>query len=142
MPKLDSVVGAIRVPSANTESVAAQRSLGDVAQALAPTAGAATRMGTRARLIGALPTPQYPQNLNWASVGGEVRVRFDVDTLGRPVLSSFAAVGSPNPQLVEAVRKVIADTRFEPARSPWPESVGMVDRVELAFQFAPRGRPR
>jgi tetratricopeptide (TPR) repeat protein/outer membrane biosynthesis protein TonB len=91
----------------------------------------------RARMIGALPTPKYPAQQLRGRTGGEVRVRFDVDTLGRPVMSTFAVVGSPLPQLVASVREVIPTIRFEPARSPWPESRKMVETVELAFQFAP-----
>lgn len=95
----------------------------------------------RARLIGALPTPRYPAQQLRGRTGGEVRVRFDVDTLGRPVMSTFSVVGTPLPQLASAVREVIPGIRFEPARSPWPESRKMVETVELAFQFAlPTGK--
>lgn len=140
MPRLDSVVGAIAVTRANLGDAQMQRSLADVGKDMTPESPSADRMGTRARLIGALPTPQYPQTLNWASVGGQVRVRFEVDTSGRPVMSTFQPIGSPNPGLVNAVRQVIPGMRFEPARSPWPEARAMVDQVELAFQFTPKGR--
>jgi len=105
-------------------------------------AASATSVGApvRSRVIGSLPTPQYPQQLLRASVGGEVRVRFDVDTLGRPVMSTFVVVGSPDAQLSAAVRRVIPDIRFEPARTPWPEYRPIVDRVEIGFQFNPKLR--
>lgn len=99
-------------------------------------ATSATGAPVRARMIGALPTPKYPAQQLRGRTGGEVRVRFDVDTMGRPVMSTFAVVGSPLPQLANAVRQVVPGIRFEPARSPWPESRKLVETVELAFQFA------
>src|SRR4029077_640593 len=41
----------------------------------------------RARLIGELPTPRVPSQIS--DVEGEVRVRFTVDTDGRPVISTL-----------------------------------------------------
>ena len=90
----------------------------------------------RARLIGELPTPRVPNQV--ADVEGEVRVRFNVDPEGRPVLATFAVVNSPNPLLTAAVRKVIPSMRFEPARSGGPDAKPVADVVELAFQFARR----
>jgi TonB family protein len=92
---------------------------------------------TRARMIGSLPTPRYPAQQLHGGAGGEVRVRFDVDTTGRPVIATFAVVGSPLPQLANAVREVFPSIRFEPARTPWPDSRPIVETVELAFHFAP-----
>lgn len=95
----------------------------------------------RARMIGALPTPRYPAQQLMGRTGGEVRVRFDVDTLGRPVMSTFTVVGSPVAALSKAVKDVIPGIRFEPARTPWPENRPIVETVELAFQFGViRGR--
>ena len=101
-------------------------------------AAGAVGVPVRARVIGGLPTPQYPDQLLRAFIGGEVRVRFDVDTLGRPVMSTFAVAGSPDPQLSAAVRKIIPDIRFEPARTPWPEYRPITERVEIGFQFNPK----
>jgi tetratricopeptide (TPR) repeat protein len=91
----------------------------------------------RARLIGVLPTPRYPAQQLRGRTGGEVRVRFDVDTTGRPVMSTFAVLGSPLAPFVTAVREVIPTIRFEPARTPWPELRPMMETVELRFAFAP-----
>ena len=92
---------------------------------------------TRARMIGELPTPRYPAQQLRGGAGGNVRVRFDVDTLGRPVMSTFTVISSPLPQLVPPVKEIIPVLRFEPARTPWPENRAMVETVELTFLFAP-----
>jgi TonB family protein len=87
----------------------------------------------RARLIGTLPTPRLPAEL--VNVQGEVRVRFEVDASGRPVMSTASAVSSPGPMLTAAVLKVIPGMRFEPARSAGPDSKPIGDVVQLTFQF-------
>jgi tetratricopeptide (TPR) repeat protein/outer membrane biosynthesis protein TonB len=132
--RLDSMRGTSAAMPIGGESVLRHLSTGaDTRGGLsAPAAGTPQR----ARLIGTLPTPRYPAQQLRGRTGGEVRVRFDVDTMGRPVMSTFAVVGAPLPQLVTAVREVIPEIRFEPARSPWPESRRIVETVELAFQFA------
>ncbi len=88
----------------------------------------------RARLIGELPTPKVPPQVS--DVEGEVRVRFNVDSLGRPVLESFSVVSSPNPLLTAAVRKLIPGMRFEPARTAGPDARNIGDIVQIGFQFA------
>ncbi len=92
----------------------------------------------RARLIGELPRPQVPDQI--ADIEGDVRVRFDVDTEGRPVMSTLLVESSPNPLLTNAVRKVILNLRFEPARSGGAESKPIGEVVGIAFQFARRNR--
>ena len=88
----------------------------------------------RARLIGELPTPKVPQQV--MDVEGEVRVRFNVDSLGQPVLETFSVISSPNPLLTAAVRKVIPGMRFEPARTAGPDAKPIADVVQIGFQFA------
>jgi tetratricopeptide repeat protein len=88
----------------------------------------------RARLIGELPTPRVPERM--ADIEGEVRVRFNVDTDGVPVMSTFAVVNSPSPLLTVAVRKVIPEMRFEPARAGGPDGKAIVDVVQIGFQFS------
>lgn len=89
----------------------------------------------RPRLIGALPTPRYPNHL--LDVEGEVRVRFDVDTSGRPVMSTLAVVKSSNELFTAEVLKVIPDLRFEPAHSGGPDSKATKDVVQIGFTFRP-----
>ena len=90
----------------------------------------------RARRIGQLPSPRYPAQQLRQRTSGEVRVRFDVDTTGRPVMSTFTVVSTPHPQLSRAVKEVIPTVRFDPARTPWPENKAIVETVELSFYFA------
>ena len=92
----------------------------------------------RARLIGELPTPRVPDQI--ADIEGEVRVRFNVDTEGRPVMSTLTVVASPNPLLTTAVRKVIPGIRFEPARTSGADSRVVGDVVEVGFRFARQSR--
>jgi len=96
-----------------------------------------SRAPQRARLIGDMPIPRVPDQV--ADVEGEVRVRFNVDADGKPVMSTFAVIASPNPLLTTAVRKVIPGMRFEPARSSGSDSKPVGDIVQIGFQFA---RPR
>jgi len=86
-----------------------------------------------ARLIGDVPTPRVPDQV--AGVEGEVRVRFTVDTAGRPVMSTLTVVNSPHPLLTAAVGKVIPGMRFEPARNGGSDSKPIIDVVQIRFQF-------
>jgi TonB family protein len=95
----------------------------------------AINQAQRAQLIGSLPVPRYPAQL--VDVQGEVRVRFDVDVTGRPVMSTVSVLSSPNTILTAAVLKVIPTIRFEPARSGGPDSKPIADVVQLGFQFRP-----
>jgi TonB family protein len=88
----------------------------------------------RARLIGELPTPRLQNEL--ADIEGEVRVRFSVDTQGRPVMSTIVVETSPSPLLTSAVRAVIPGIRFEPARSGGTDSRAIADVVQIGFHFA------
>ena len=95
----------------------------------------AVNQAQRAQLIGSLPVPRYPSQL--VDVQGEVRVRFDVDATGRPVMSTVSVLSSPNAILTGAVLKVIPTIRFEPARSGGRDSKAVGDVVQLGFQFRP-----
>jgi len=87
---------------------------------------------TRARLIGDMPVPDLPARIR---ASGDVIARFDVDTAGRPVMSTVKFVKSPDARLSEAVRKVIPQMRFEPARLPGPRGAAIMDAVEITMQF-------
>jgi TonB family protein len=92
-----------------------------------------TPQPSRARLIGTLPAPRYPDQLS--NIEGEVLVSFEVDTAGRALMATFTAVSSSHPLFTEAVRKVISSLRFEPARTGGPGSRPIVDKVQLRSIF-------
>lgn len=93
---------------------------------------------SRARLIGELPTPRIPSQAS--DVEGDVRVRFTVDAQGHPVMSTFAVLTSPDPLLTAAVRKVIPEMRFEPAKSGGADGRVIADVVETSFRFSRAAR--
>ena len=137
--RLDSVARSISVPSQNIGAsfeVQLQSSL-DNAQRRAATELTPAIPARRARLIGAPPVPRYPSQLAQSNVGGEVRVRFEVDTLGRPITGSFTVVASPHPAFAESVRRLLPTMRFEPARTPGPVPQPIAESVEMSFRFAP-----
>jgi TonB family protein len=135
LSRLDSVaVKAAAVGSHTSDPVNVQSELSSVSQRRATFDDDQSNAPQRARLIGELPTPKVPAQV--MDVEGEVRVRFNVDSLGRPVLESFAVVSSPNPLLTAAVRKVIPGMRFEPARTAGPDARSIGDVVQIGFQFA------
>lgn len=139
--RLDSIARSITVPSQNLGAafeLQLQSSLANAqrtaARELTPTVPA-----RRAQLIGNAPVPRYPPQLAKSNVGGEVRVRFDVDTLGRPVISTFAVVSSPHAAFSESVKRLVGTLRFEPARTAGPVAQAVSENVEMSFQFVPRG---
>jgi TonB family protein len=116
------------------EAFNVQPPLGAVSQKRATFADDQSSAPQRARLIGELPTPAVPAQV--VDVEGEVRVRFNVDPLGRPMIETFSVVSSPNPLLTAAVRKVIPAMRFEPAKTGGAEPKAIGDVVQIGFQFA------
>jgi TonB family protein len=92
----------------------------------------------RAKLVGEMPSPRVPPEA--VDLGGTVRVRFTVDTEGRPVMSTLAVETSPSPLLTAAVRSTIAGIRFDPARTGGADSRAVTDVVRVGFQFVPRNR--
>lgn len=140
--RLDSVARAINVPSQNVGTSFDVQLQSSLANARRRTVAELTPAipARRARLIGSPPVPRYPPQLAQSSVSGEVRVRFDVDTLGRPVIPSFAVVASPHPAFSDAVKRVLSEMQFEPARTPGPALQAMVESVEMSFQFVPLKR--
>jgi TonB family protein len=87
-----------------------------------------------ARLIGELPKPTVPSQL--VNVEGDVRLRFTVDTNGRPVMSSVVVVSSTHQALTDAVKRVIPSMRFEPANTGGPDPKAVTEVVQLGFVFS------
>ncbi len=91
-------------------------------------------------LIGTAPQPTYPDALRELQVEGEVVVQFVVDETGRPDVSSMTVVRSPHLLLTNAVRVVLPQFRFEPARTAPPQSIPRPETVRRSFTF--RAPPR
>jgi TonB family protein len=73
-------------------------------------------------------------------VEGVVSVRFTVGADGSPVISTLEVVTSPNPLLTSAVRRVIPEMQFEPARVSGASSRAIADVVQIDFRFTSRPR--
>lgn len=95
---------------------------------------------TRAKLRGTMPQPVYPEILRKNGVEGEVAVQFVVDESGRPDLASLEVLHSPHDAMTDAVRKVVAQMRFDPALTggPTPKPRSEVVRVSYMFIAAPK----
>ncbi|MEO8563125.1 MAG: TonB family protein [bacterium] len=86
-------------------------------------------------LIGPAPLPRFPDELRSLRTEGEVVVRFRVDEHGRVDVSSMKVVKSDHELFTAAVRTVLPRFRFEPARSPGPESKPRADWVDFRAEF-------
>ncbi|MEP6999382.1 MAG: TonB family protein [bacterium] len=94
---------------------------------------------TSPTLIGSAPQPQYPEALRDQQVEGEVVVQFVVDETGRVDVSSMTVVRSPHVLLTNAVRAVLPQFKYEPARTAPPQSTPRPETVRYAHTFrAPR----
>ncbi len=90
---------------------------------------------TPPKLVGAAPRPLYPHLLKDLRPEGEVLVQFVVDANGRPDPASLRVLHSPHELLTNAVRAVLPQFRFEPARSAAPEAKPRAEIVKYGFAF-------
>lgn len=134
LARADSIARSINTPTADVTEVAAAPTISVGHTRLWNADQEGSSVPTRARLIGSVPTPRLPDQL--ADVQGLVKVWVRVDTSGRPVMSTFSIENSPNPLLTAAIKHVITDLRFEPARSGGSNSRAMVDSVQVGFNFS------
>lgn len=65
-------------------------------------------------LLSAKPYPEYPEHLRESKVDGEVLAAFEVDTTGRPDITTFHALMSTHPDFSQAVRRVLSRHRYSP----------------------------
>lgn len=132
-PVIDSASVPARAVAAVVEKAPETRGRSESVNA--PTSNAPTSP----TLIGTAQQPQYPEALRDQQVEGEVVVQFVVDENGRPDISSMTVVRSPHVLLTNAVRTVLPQFRFEPARTAPPQSTPRPETVRYAFTFrAPR----
>jgi TonB family protein len=90
---------------------------------------------TPAKLIGDMPHPVYPEFLRKNSVEGEVVVRFVIDVTGHPDMATIEVVRTPHEAMTAAVRRVVQQMRFEPARIGGPDSPARTELVQISFVF-------
>jgi TonB family protein len=139
LSRVDSLTQGATVPVMATDEALSNRS--DFTATNAPPSRSdnvdPVRAVQRARLVSKMPVPRYPQWLSGVGVTGEVRVRFNVDTTGRPDMSSFFVVSSPDGLFTDAVRRVIPGMRFFPARVMTAPYQAVVEPVEMGFRFTP-----
>ncbi len=94
---------------------------------------------TSPTLIGTAPQPAYPEALRDQQVEGEVVVQFVVDETGKADVATLTVVRSPHVLLTNAVRALLPQFRFEPARTAPPQSIPRPETVRYAYTFrAPR----
>jgi TonB family protein len=91
---------------------------------------------TPPKIVGRAPVPRFPDALRSMLARGEVIVRFKVGEDGAIDTRSMTVVRSDHELFTAAVREVIADFTFEPARTPAPQSKPIAMWVTLPFQFS------
>jgi outer membrane biosynthesis protein TonB len=80
------------------------------------------------------PRPQYPDVPRVRARGGEVEVRFVVDTNGHADMTTFEALTTTDESISTSVRDVLPEMRFYPAESNGHKVRQLVQQV---FRFAP-----
>jgi outer membrane biosynthesis protein TonB len=82
------------------------------------------------------PRPEYPRDVRVHTRGGEVEIRFVVDTNGRADMTTFEALNTSSESVTTSVRDALPSMRFYPAESDG-HKVRQV--VRQTFRFAPTG---
>lgn len=132
IPSVDSLVRSVAVArDAGAEPIAA-----DGGPLSAPHVDDATIMPPV--LIGAAPTPRFPDELRGRRLEGEVVVRFRVTENGRVDASSLQVVQSEHELFTAAVRDALRRFRFEPAHAAGPGAKPQAAWVQSRFQFSAR----
>ena len=135
--RIDSFARSVKAPAIAVDEafpvkLAAELPATSIGAASAPDASSDI---VRAQLISRPMQPRFPESLRGRKVEGDVAVRFIVDTLGRPDLSTLTVVRTPHELMTDAVRLVLPSMRFAPARSSGARGRAERDEVEVSFQF-------
>jgi TonB family protein len=134
---VDSVVRAATAKGAR-ESSLEQITVSGSGEGLKSSAyGDALKVATQPRMLGSSPQPRYPETLRSQALEGEVVVRFLVNESGRVDPSTMIVVRSPHDLFTAAVRNVLSQFRFDPARTAAPESKPTPEWVQYNVQFHP-----
>ena len=84
--------------------------------------------------------PRYPDILRQAGVGGDVHVRYVVDTTGRAVPGTLVVVSSTHDLFALAVKKAVVTWTFAPARRGGAP-IAVRYEESFAFRDAPNAPP-
>ncbi len=91
---------------------------------------------TPARIVGRAPEPGFPDALlRSGRSDGQVVVRFIVNEFGRVDVATMIVERSDDELFTAAVRDILPDFRFEPARTRAPESRPVASWVSVPFRF-------
>jgi len=91
---------------------------------------------TPARIIGRAPEPGFPEELlRSGRRDGQVVVRFIVNEFGRVDVATMIVERSDDELFTAAVREILPDFRFQPARTRAPESKPVGSWVSVPFRF-------
>jgi len=160
LPRVNVHLRPINVPKITVPSISAAPSVETIARSATerPRASDTDRTGTGervspqtsadvenaitpARIIGRAPEPRFPDALlRSGHRDGQVVVRFMVNALGRVDVASLIVERSDDELFTSAVRDVLPDFRFEPARTHAPESKPVASWVSVPFRFTTKRR--
>jgi TonB family protein len=91
---------------------------------------------TPPKIIGRVPEPRFPEALLRSGHSeGQVVVRFMVNELGSVDAASMIVERSDHELFTSAVRDILPRFRFEPARTPAPDSKPVAAWVTVPFRF-------
>ncbi len=156
LPRIDVHLGRINIPSIPAPSIPTAPSVDSIARS-APERQRASdtdRTGTGERvspptsaevenavitppkIIGRVPEPRFPDALlRSGHREGQVVVRFMVNEFGSVDPASMIVERSDHELFTSAVRDILPNFRFEPARTPAPESKPVPAWVSVPFRF-------
>ena len=85
-----------------------------------------------AMIRGGTRPPRYPDRMRSTGRAGVARVKFVVDSEGRPIMSTFEVVESDDQSFSQAVRESVAQSRFAPAER---DGVAVAQVFDFAVDF-------
>lgn len=158
LPHVDVHLGRMNIPSIRVPTIAAVGSVDSIARSATERQRASDtdRAGTGERvspptsadadkavtpiippkIIGRPPEPRFPEALLRTGRGeGQVVVRFMVNELGSVDAASMIVERSDHELFTSAVHDILPRFRFEPARTPAPESKPVAAWVTVPFRF-------
>jgi TonB family protein len=131
-PNFDSLVRS--VPTQQSAPVTNRTSTRDL---VAPSTQAEVeRAHTSPKIIGRAPDPGFPEALIRSGPHqGEVVVRFMVDEFGRADVATMSVERSDHELFTQAVRDILPQFRFQPARTLGPDAKPVAAWVSVPFRF-------